>query len=161
MNDTNDTKKNQEKSSCNTRSRGRCWAFTWNNYKEEDIKNLINMLETYVFQEEVGASGTKHLQGCLKFKNPRSFNSIKKLVPSAHVEKCRNWNASCHYCSKEATRVGKLYVSNDMAHLTHRHNKVVKKISKDEFLQNVFKKIMDNCNDNYMFYDPCIGGLRK
>lgn len=124
MTDTNDTKETKKKSSCNTRERGRCWCFTLNNYETQDIKMLVQMLETFVFQEETGENGTRHLQGVMKFKNPRSFGAIKKIVPKAHIEKCRNWKASTLYCSKEATRTGKLYVSDDMTHLTQRHTDV-------------------------------------
>lgn len=81
----------------------RAWCFTWNNYKEEDVKYLTTELKNhkYLFGEEVGNSGTQHLQGAVYFKCPRSFNSVRKLFKNNHIEPCKNWQASLNYCSKE------------------------------------------------------------
>lgn len=100
---------------CNTKiqtagaGKGRNWAFTLNNYKEVDINRLTSFGGEYVFQEETGENGTPHLQGLLIYKNAVSFNSVKKLIPRAHIEKCKNKNASIRYCSKEDTRTGNIY----------------------------------------------------
>lgn len=99
---------------CNTnikRSGGKCrnWCFTLNNYTVEDIKVICGFDCKYVFQEEIGDLGTKHLQGLLMFKSPRSFNSIKKLIPRAHWEPTKSKNASIRYCSKAETRAGEIY----------------------------------------------------
>jgi Putative viral replication protein. len=46
----------------NLKSRG--WAFTLNNYSEEEVKAIQNIPRCeYVFQEETGPSGTPHLRG--------------------------------------------------------------------------------------------------
>lgn len=82
----------------------RAWCFTWNNYTSEDIEYLTGKLKTgdYLFGEEVGGNtGTPHLQGVFRFKNPRSFNSIQKLLKKNHIEPCNNWQASLNYCSKD------------------------------------------------------------
>lgn len=97
-----------------TRVRSRNWCFTVNNYTEDDIKNLQKELEGYVFQEETGENGTKHLQGVCWFKNPRDFGAVKKLHKSAHWEKCQNLEASKNYCSKEKTRTGCIFRSDDI-----------------------------------------------
>nr|WAE42968.1 MAG: replication associated protein [Cressdnaviricota sp.] len=87
----------------NTKSRA--WCFTWNNYSALDIdyvkETLTGTLAQYLFGEEKGEQGTPHLQGVVRFKNARSFDSIKKLFKNNHVESCRNWPASLNYCSKE------------------------------------------------------------
>lgn len=95
-----------------TRNRGKLWFFTFNNYKDNDIDTLkqkFTSAEKYIFQEEEGENKTKHLQGCVKFKNAISFNSMKKIHQSIHWEKCRDWDAAVMYCSKEKTRAGKRY----------------------------------------------------
>jgi len=90
-------------------SKSRGWTFTLNNYTPEDVKNIEGFECQFLFQEETGESGTKHLQGMLYFKNAVSFNSIRNLLPRAHIEKMKNKIASIKYCSKEDTRSGKIY----------------------------------------------------
>lgn len=90
-------------------TRSRYWCFTLNNYTEEDITNITILRCDYVFQEEKGENGTPHLQGILMFKNACSFRSVKKKIPRAHIERCKNKLASIKYCSKPDTRVGEIY----------------------------------------------------
>lgn len=81
----------------------RAWVFTWNNYTEEDVLYLTTGLskDRYLFGEEVGNSGTPHLQGVVYFKSPRSFKSVRKFFKNNHIEPCKNWKASLNYCSKD------------------------------------------------------------
>lgn len=85
----------------------RAWCFTWNNYTDEDITYLQEKFKEgeYLFGEEIGEKGTKHLQGVVRYTNPRSFKSIRKTLKNNHIEACKNWPASLNYCSKE----GKTY----------------------------------------------------
>lgn len=86
----------------NTKSRA--WCLTFNNYTDQNIAEIKHVLEDcvdYVIGKEVGTNGTPHLQGVFKWTNPRSFAAVKKLIPRAHVEPCKNWNASVTYCKKE------------------------------------------------------------
>jgi len=92
-------------------TRGRVWQFTLNNYKDEDIKLIESLDCNHVFQEETGAKGTKHLQGVLIYKNAISFNSLKKHLPTAHIEKGQNQNALLRYSSKKETRTGNIYTN--------------------------------------------------
>lgn len=92
----------KEKSRGNSRSRHFC--FTINNYDNKDINAVMTFFEKYTFQEEKGS--TKHLQGVGSFKNPRSFKSVSKALPKAHIEVCRDLEASIRYCSKIDTRNG-------------------------------------------------------
>ena len=96
---------------CNTRStKSRGYCFTINNYTEEDIKNMTCVDAEYVFQEETGNNGTKHLQGFVYFKNAVSFNSVKKIHGSAHWEAAKKPKLACiRYCSKTDTRTGNIY----------------------------------------------------
>lgn len=92
------------------KSRARIWTFTINNPEknyETIVKNIFDTKTSlYVFQLEKGEKGTVHMQGHLEFKNARSLKSMKKLLPRAHLEKCRNRKASIAYCQKDDTRVG-------------------------------------------------------
>lgn len=103
---------------CNTEVRGpspnsraRCWFGTLNNYTEEEFNYLEEWLKIdaidYAFQEEIGENGTPHIQFCMKFKNARYFNSMKKKLPKAHFEVCKNWAASRSYCLKDDTHNGR------------------------------------------------------
>lgn len=92
--------------------RSRNWFFTINNFTEKDIETIISIEKSkYVFQEERGESGTLHLQGVLMFPNARTFTSIKKLLPTAHIEVPKDLKASIKYCCKTDTRVGELYAN--------------------------------------------------
>lgn len=90
-----------EPQACNTKNRA--WTFTWNNYTDDDISYLEKKLDCgeYVFGEEIGEKGTPHLQGVVRFKNARSFNSMRNLFKNNHIEICKNWIGSKIYCSKD------------------------------------------------------------
>lgn len=57
--------------------------------------------------EKCESSGRLHLQGCIKFKVPIRMPQAKSFlgVQDAHLEVCRDWEASKRYCTKEDTRV--------------------------------------------------------
>lgn len=90
------------------------WCFTLNNYNDDDINDILTICSNssikYVFQEETGDEGTKHLQGVIEFN--------KKLRPKGlfinkgiHWEKTKNTKASIAYCCKEETRTGKIFTN--------------------------------------------------
>lgn len=83
------------------RSRGYC--FTLNNYRKRDIKSIKQIPCRYmVVGKEVGEQGTKHLQGYIYFDNARSFSSIKKLIPKAHIEAAKGSpQQNREYCTKD------------------------------------------------------------
>lgn len=92
----------------------RRWIFTLNNYlgliTEEDRLKLD--ARYIVFQEEVGASGTPHLQGYIEFNTPRRMAYIKNALEeeAIHLEPARGTANECKaYCTKEDTRVGGPY----------------------------------------------------
>ncbi len=81
--------------------RKRNFIFTLNNFTEKDIKLLLTQQHTY-FSEEIGESGTPHLQGFLMYDNARSFKQIQKLIPRAHIEIMRGTKQeNLNYCSKQ------------------------------------------------------------
>lgn len=82
--------------------------FTFNNYDSCDIEILRKVLDEhcfmYVFQEEVGDSGTPHLQGVCSCKKPMRDTAFgfKKI----HWEKVVDIKSSYRYCSCVAKRAG-------------------------------------------------------
>lgn len=92
----------------------RKWTWTWNNYSEDELREMEQFCEEtclYTFQEETGEKGTQHLQGYWEFKNARSFEALTKLWPKIHLEKCRNPKASEAYCRKLETRSGRVFTN--------------------------------------------------
>lgn len=111
MSDTADTLTQVDTPSRNTR--GRAWCFTFNNYSNQELQDLKDYFEIdtetqFVLGKEIGENGTPHIQGCVRFKSARTFQSMKKLMPKCHIEICKNWNASVQYCKKEGNHSTKL-----------------------------------------------------
>lgn len=127
-------------------TRSRHWVFTLNNYTQNDIKNICKFNAEYVFQEETGEKGTKHLQGYLGFKNARTFSSMKKLESRAHWEICKDRIASIIYCSKEKTRTGQVYSNVDLSLYisanTTQHNNT-SRLTKVNLREKIEKDIED------------------
>lgn len=95
------------------RLRSRGWFMTINNFSMDDEANIKNIgAEKWIYQEEVGNSGTAHLQVFLYFKNPLDFQTIKRWFPGAHIEQAKSNKESINYCSKPETRVRGPFVHN-------------------------------------------------
>jgi len=96
-----------------SKKKSRSWFFTFNNYSKEQCGTLAQifseMVEQYVFQEETGENGTKHLQGAIRFKNPVYMKFQCSFPKEIHWERCRNWRKAVKYCSKRDTRTGEVY----------------------------------------------------
>lgn len=141
----------------NTKSpRRRRWCFTVNNPEEKEIFLLVEFLAQmdYVFQEEIGESGTRHLQGTFSSKNPIRFSRLKKLIPRAHWEPCRDWKASIKYCSDPNKRSGKIWKSTNL--VLPRPVQDVVKSKGANFIQRYIKSIAQTVPDDrtiYWIYD--------
>jgi len=89
------------------------WCFTFNNYEQTDIVAMRIKLgrdcKKYIFQEETGAEGTKHLQGSCSFKAKRRLTELKKIDERIHWEPTKNVKAADAYACKEETRTGKVF----------------------------------------------------
>jgi len=87
------------------------FAFTLNNYTESDYDSLVQLvpdiqdIEYFIVGKEVGASGTPHLQGFIKFKTKKRFSGIHKLLPclkSSHLEVAyASGSSNSIYCKKD------------------------------------------------------------
>jgi len=86
------------------RVRKRRWCFTLNNHTDEELAQIHKGFGTakYIMGDEIGANGTRHVQGYVEFKNPRSLSALKKTCKRAHWEPARgNRKDNQTYCSKE------------------------------------------------------------
>lgn len=86
----------------------RSFFFTFNNYSFEDFQNLQANLQAdgvtyYIIGEEVGEKKcTPHLQGCIVYKNPRSWDAVKKRFDQRiHWQKTESLPDAIKYCEKE------------------------------------------------------------
>lgn len=89
-----------------TPSSHRRTTFTWNNYTQNDLTEMIDYLTTklhlYCIGEEIGEKGTPHLQGYIEWKTPRNFSTIKKQFPKIHFEPSKgSRNDNLIYCKKD------------------------------------------------------------
>lgn len=85
--------------------RYRHWAFTLNNYTDDDIVAVEAVATTatcVVYGKEISETGTPHLQGFISFPNARRATSLHKLFPSsAHWSVARQPFAAYQYCLKD------------------------------------------------------------
>ena len=85
----------------------RRWVFTLNNPDDatKDIVKNYFTEESCVYAivgNEVGESGTPHLQGFAHLREKKRFTALKKILPSAHWERARgNDEQNQAYCSKQ------------------------------------------------------------
>lgn len=91
-----------------------CWCFTHNGYDSERAETFETTLkvlsEWFVFQEETGAAGNKHLQGVVYLKKRARLAQMKQINPEIHWEPTKSISASQAYCSAVTKRTGKLFV---------------------------------------------------
>lgn len=84
--------------------RVRAWAFTLNNYNEDDEKRMNSVeCEYIIYGKEIGKEGTPHFQGYIKFKHAKTLKSVKKILGDrAHLEVARGSpQQNYEYCSKQ------------------------------------------------------------
>lgn len=83
-------------------SRGRSFCFTLNNYTDASEGAVQSIDCVYiVYGREVGAAGTPHLQGYLRFAGVKSFNVVRQLLLGAHVTNARTTTEAIAYCKKD------------------------------------------------------------
>lgn len=63
----------------------------------------------FIFQEETGDEGTPHLQGTLSLLKKKRLTELKALNPTIHWEATKSVTASMTYCTKHASRTGKIF----------------------------------------------------
>lgn len=92
--------------------RSRKWVLTINNYDDNIYETLkVHALTTnkYIIGKEIGKNGTPHLQCYLQYKNAIRFSNLKKLFPTAHIEKAKGTDKQNYdYCSKEGNFISNI-----------------------------------------------------
>ncbi|KAJ1627870.1 hypothetical protein T492DRAFT_876011 [Pavlovales sp. CCMP2436] len=68
------------------------WKYTINNYTEADVSFVMRLVDAtevkrHVCGKEVGDKGTPHLQGAISLVCGKRYTPMKKLFPTAHLEK--------------------------------------------------------------------------
>lgn len=85
----------------------RHWCFTLNNPTEADQELLDQAweqgkLEYLICGNEVGATGTPHVQGYMILKKQGRLSAVKKLLPRAHIEPTKGLpQQAADYCKKD------------------------------------------------------------
>jgi len=126
------------------------WVFTLNNYSKEDcdcffVPKFQALVERFCFQEEVGDSGTPHLQGYIEFK--KKVRPKNLLPDKIHWEKCRNIKASVEYAQKSDTRAGQQYFFN------LKPKRQLKLINPDrDWEQEILKIILEEPDDRTIYW---------
>lgn len=75
------------------RLRSRCWMITIFNDKLQHFDRAIYE----IWCDDLTKDGKLHMHQVIYFKNPISFNTIKKVYPTAHIEKARDVYDAIHY----------------------------------------------------------------
>lgn len=81
----------------------RNYCFTWNNYGPDDIKSVLAWkgAKYIVFGEEVGESGTPHLQGYVEWKEGKAISpTLLKLRVSHWEDRIATAAIAAAYCKK-------------------------------------------------------------
>jgi hypothetical protein len=129
------------------------WCFTLNNYKKDDINIISSKVLNYCIGEEVGESGTPHLQGYIEFESKKRPMGVFKEYKNIHWEKRKGTRAeAAHYCRKDGKFITNIKYKKEV------------KVLKDNLL-NIWEKeilrILDQDPDDrtiYWFYSSCGAG---
>lgn len=84
-------------------ARSRAWCFTWNNYPADavDVLNAIDCERLAVGYEFAPTTGTPHLQGYIRFGQPKRFSWWKSNFPQISVQVRRGTETqAAEYCLK-------------------------------------------------------------
>lgn len=71
----------------------------------QELEAALKKYTAVAGQLEKSESGYLHWQTVVVHANPIRFSTLKKKLPTAHIEECKDVPASYQYCTKTATRV--------------------------------------------------------
>ena len=83
------------------------WAWTLNNYTDDNIESLRERLtpiaDYVIWGKEVGEQGTPHLQGFISFKVRKRFANAKAAfgIETVHIERAHHPEQAADYCKKD------------------------------------------------------------
>lgn len=121
------------------RCRSRGWAITVNNFTEEEIDAIIDLDADYWITgfERGGKKNTLHIQGYLHWHNPIEYNTIKRALPRAHIEKAKKSpEININYCSKDCDFVefGDRPISGKRSDLDNIYENIKKGATMEEII---------------------------
>lgn len=83
------------------------WCFTLNNYTDETVLHLQLLFESeqvlyaIIGYEVAPTTGTRHIQGYVKFGNRHRFGAVRQMLPPCHLSRARgSAQQNIVYCSK-------------------------------------------------------------
>lgn len=95
------------------RNRSRGWCFTLNHPTELELVTLRDQAEVtdakYIWQEETGEAGNRHIQGFIYFSSQTAFSTLRQWNSRIHWERTRDVAASVKYCSDIDKRTGRIW----------------------------------------------------
>ncbi len=126
------------------------WTYSINNPTEDDVRKMLTVFARkstleYDAQDEVGDTGTPHIQGHIVFKCQRTMTALAKDFPRAHLEVMyKSVLANRRYCTKERTRApnGRRWSSNSSDLYVPEKEKVLLALGRMRLER--LKKIMDD-----------------
>lgn len=138
------------------------WFFTFNNYTQQDVIDtrirFNRICKKYIFQEETGKDGTKHLQGSISLITKARLTELKQIDKRIHWEPTKNCEAADKYCCKEATRTGDVYSMTKAKAFVRSHSKF-DKIEPRAEVMDIIKEEPDNRTINWIW--SVEGGVGK
>jgi len=89
-----------------SRVQGRKWCFTLNNFSEEEYATMRQAFDNknwmHIMGREMSSTGTPHIQGYIESKGAIRLDTLKAMMPRAHIEKAKGTTKqNIEYCSKE------------------------------------------------------------
>lgn len=129
--------------------KGRKWCFTVNNYNEK-MPTLLHELFVkkkwlFVIGKEKGKEGTPHLQGYIEAKNAIMFSTLKKIMPTAHLEKAKgSTQDNLIYCSKEGDFVTNITIPDGRTFREKLRDMVIEEEYKDVEWKDWQKDVIDH-----------------
>jgi len=83
--------------------RFRGFFLTWNNYPDNyvDIIRGLSPRHFVLGREVAPTTGTPHIQGAVYFRDGKTINRIRELLPGVHVEVTKSISHAITYCQKE------------------------------------------------------------
>lgn len=136
--------------------RARRWIVVINNWNDSDIDKIVSLSQVkYIIGKEVGEQGTKHLQCYLEFPNQMRFNTLKRHLPNAHLEKAKqSAQANLEYCSKEGDYITNMKIPKKL--------KIIQKEQLYEWQANIEDMVQEEPDDRTIYwYWDAKGGAGK